>query len=60
MGKVKRRVENEEGTVTELVVGELGFLQLRFLVNDHEGTRMRRCAKGIINQAGLQHLVGWQ
>src|SRR6202035_3821780 len=56
----KRRLEDVEGSVAELVVRELNLLQRRFLVNDHEGAGVRFRAHRVVDQAGAQHLVGGQ
>ena len=52
------RVENIERAVAEFVVSELGLLQRRFLMDDNEGTGVRRRANGIVDEARADHLVG--
>ena len=55
MGQVKRRIENIEGAIAKLVIGELGLLVGVVFIDNDEAASMRCGADGVVNNAAVQH-----
>ena len=60
MRQMEGRVEDVEGSIAELVVGELGLLERRSFVDDHEGAGMRSRTESEVDEAGLEHFFRGQ